>query len=208
MDAADARWVAIRRHEAPARPGARAAPPAPVLFLDEPTTGLDIQSRTALWDEVASLSRDQGVTVLLTTQYLEEADQLAERVGIINHGRDRGRGGPGSAEGRSRPPDRRGRPRGHHPARESRRGPGPLRRADPGHPERRAVRLDDGPETLAAIVRAFDEEGLVIANLDLHAPSLNDVFLAKTGRSVKGAAAEEAEAAEPRQEPAVEGAPA
>ena len=58
-----------------------------VLFLDEPTTGLDIQSRTALWDEVARLSRDEGVTVFLTTQYLEEADQLAERVGIIDQGK-------------------------------------------------------------------------------------------------------------------------
>ncbi|HEX5893622.1 MAG TPA: ATP-binding cassette domain-containing protein, partial [Solirubrobacterales bacterium] len=52
-----------------------------VLFLDEPTTGLDIQSRTALWDEVARLSRDEGVTVFLTTQYLEEADQLADHLG-------------------------------------------------------------------------------------------------------------------------------
>src|SRR5437868_10112249 len=58
-----------------------------VLFLDEPTTGLDIQSRTALWDEVARLSREDGVTVFLTTQYLEEADVLADRVGIIDHGR-------------------------------------------------------------------------------------------------------------------------
>ena len=58
-----------------------------VLFLDEPTTGLDIQSRAALWDEVARLARDQGVTVFLTTQYLEEADTLADRVGIIDHGR-------------------------------------------------------------------------------------------------------------------------
>ena len=58
-----------------------------VLFLDEPTTGLDIQSRTALWDEVAHLSRDEGVTVFLTTQYLEEADQLADRVGIIDRGK-------------------------------------------------------------------------------------------------------------------------
>src|SRR5213595_1240127 len=58
-----------------------------VLFLDEPTTGLDIQSRTALWDEVARLAREDGVTVFLTTQYLEEADALAERVGIIDHGR-------------------------------------------------------------------------------------------------------------------------
>ncbi len=57
-----------------------------VLFLDEPTTGLDPQSRSALWDEVARLSREDGVTVFLTTQYLEEADALANRVGIIDHG--------------------------------------------------------------------------------------------------------------------------
>src|SRR5260221_1119326 len=58
-----------------------------ILFLDEPTTGLDIQSRTALWTEVSRLAREEGVTVFLTTQYLEEADVLADRVGIIDHGR-------------------------------------------------------------------------------------------------------------------------
>ena len=58
-----------------------------ILFLDEPTTGLDPQSRTALWEEVGRLARDEGVTVFLTTQYLEEADVLADRVGIIDHGR-------------------------------------------------------------------------------------------------------------------------
>ena len=58
-----------------------------ILFLDEPTTGLDLQSRTALWEEVGRLARDEGVTVFLTTQYLEEADVLADRVGIIDHGR-------------------------------------------------------------------------------------------------------------------------
>ncbi len=58
-----------------------------ILFLDEPTTGLDPQSRTALWDEVGRLAREEGVTVFLTTQYLEEADVLADRVGIIDHGR-------------------------------------------------------------------------------------------------------------------------
>jgi ABC-2 type transport system ATP-binding protein len=57
-----------------------------VLFLDEPTTGLDVQSRTALWEEVNRLAKDEGVTVFLTTQYLEEADVLADRVGIIDHG--------------------------------------------------------------------------------------------------------------------------
>src|SRR3954466_7812032 len=58
-----------------------------ILFLDEPTTGLDPQSRSALWTEVARLAREDGVTVFLTTQYLEEADVLADRVGIIDHGR-------------------------------------------------------------------------------------------------------------------------
>src|SRR5207247_6655785 len=58
-----------------------------ILFLDEPTTGLDPQSRTALWDEVARLASDDGVTVFLTTQYLEEADALADRLGLIDHGR-------------------------------------------------------------------------------------------------------------------------
>src|SRR5204863_5039964 len=58
-----------------------------ILFLDEPTTGLDIQSRTALWAEVSRLARDDGVTVFLTTQYLEEADVLADRIGIIDNGR-------------------------------------------------------------------------------------------------------------------------
>src|SRR6059036_2266631 len=57
-----------------------------VLFLDEPTTGLDPQSRSALWQEVARLARDEGMTVFLTTQYLEEADVLANRIGIIDHG--------------------------------------------------------------------------------------------------------------------------
>jgi len=58
-----------------------------ILFLDEPTTGLDLQSRSALWEEVARLARDEGMTVFLTTQYLEEADALADRVGIIDHGK-------------------------------------------------------------------------------------------------------------------------
>src|SRR5213596_572904 len=58
-----------------------------ILFLDEPTTGLDVQSRTALWVEVGRLAKEEGVTVFLTTQYLEEADVLADRVGIIDHGR-------------------------------------------------------------------------------------------------------------------------
>ena len=77
----------LGRHEAATRPRARTRAPAPVLFLDEPTTGLDPQSRSALWTEVGRLAKDEGVTVFLTTQYLEEADVLADRVGIIDQGR-------------------------------------------------------------------------------------------------------------------------
>ena len=168
-----------------------------VLFLDEPTTGLDIQSRTALWDEVASLSRDEGMTVFLTTQYLEEADQLAERVGIIDHGKIVAEGTPAALKAEVGRPTVEAVPAD---IAQRERAAAVLDRFGelvPGTPNGAAVRLDDGPEELAAIVRAFDEEGLVIANLELHAPSLNDVFLAKTGRSLEGAAAEEAE--EPRE---------
>ena len=162
-----------------------------VLFLDEPTTGLDIQSRTALWDEVASLSRDQGMTVFLTTQYLEEADQLAERVGIIDHGRIVAEGTPAALKAEVGRPTVEAVPADLAQRERAAQVLDRFGELVPASPNGAAVRLDDGPETLAAIVRAFDDEGLVIANIDLHAPSLNDVFLAKTGRSLEGAAAEE-----------------
>src|SRR5262245_5032006 len=164
-----------------------------VLFLDEPTTGLDIQSRTALWDEVARLARDEGVTVFLTTQYLEEADQLADHLGIIDQGRIVAEGTTQALKAEI------GRPTVEAV---------PIERDDrerianlldrfgelvPGSPNGAAVRLDDGAEELADIVRAFDADGVRIANLELHAASLNDVFLAKTGRSREGAEAEETE---------------
>ena len=79
-----------------------------ILFLDEPTTGLDPQSRADLWQEVARLARDDGVTVFLTTQYLEEADVLADHLAIIDRGQIVARGTPGGAEGRDRTPVARG----------------------------------------------------------------------------------------------------
>jgi ABC-2 type transport system ATP-binding protein len=162
-----------------------------VLFLDEPTTGLDPQSRAALWDEVARLAGEDGVTVFLTTQYLEEADQLAERVGIIDNGRIVAQGTPKSLKAEVGRPTVEAIPVDRD---DRERAAGVLERFGqlvPGTPMGAAVRLDDGPQELARIVRAFDEEGIVIANLDLHAPSLDDVFLAKTGRSLEGAEAEE-----------------
>jgi ABC-2 type transport system ATP-binding protein len=179
-----------------------------VLFLDEPTTGLDIQSRTALWDEVAHLSRDEGVTVFLTTQYLEEADQLADRVGIIDRGEIVAEGTPQSLKAEVGRPTVEVVPTDHA---ERRRAGELLSRFGelvPGTPNGAAVRLNGGVEELAEVVRALDSAGIRVANLELHAPSLTDVFLAKTGRSLEGAGAGVAEQTEPEPEPALESAPA
>ena len=179
-----------------------------VLFLDEPTTGLDIQSRTALWDEVARLSRDEGVTVFLTTQYLEEADRLADHLGIIDHGKIVARGTPQALKAEVGRPTVEVIPADHAERSRVAELLEPFGQLVPGTPNGAAVRLDDGSEELANIVRVYDTANVRIANLQLHAPSLNDVFLAKTGRSLEGAQAEAAEEAQTGEQPAVEGAPA
>ncbi len=169
-----------------------------ILFLDEPTTGLDPQSRTALWDEVGRLARDEGVTVFLTTQYLEEADVLADRVGIIDHGRIVAEGTPASLKAEI------GLPSVHAT---------PVDDADHDRLEQVlaafgeplgdgsrdvVVRLRDGLAGLPAVVRAVDGAGLTLASLEIQAPSLDDVFLAKTGRSLEGSGgADEPDASEP-----------
>jgi ABC-2 type transport system ATP-binding protein len=179
-----------------------------VLFLDEPTTGLDIQSRTALWDEVARLSRDEGVTVFLTTQYLEEADRLADHLGIIDHGKIVARGTPQALKAEVGRPTVEVVPADHAERSRVAELLEPFGELVPGTPNGAAVRLDDGSEELANIVRVYDTANVRIANLQLHAPSLNDVFLAKTGRSLEGAQAEAAEEAQTGEQPAVQGAPA
>jgi ABC-2 type transport system ATP-binding protein len=158
-----------------------------ILFLDEPTTGLDPQSRTALWDEVARLAREDGVTVFLTTQYLEEADALANRVGIIDHGHIVAEGTPAALKAEI------GRPSVHAvPAEESDRGRLLQVLTQFGEPlgeqtKDVAVRLDDGVAGLPAVVRAIDAQRVPLASLEIQAPTLDDVFLAKTGRSLEGA---------------------
>ena len=180
-----------------------------VLFLDEPTTGLDIQSRTALWDEVAHLSRDEGVTIFLTTQYLEEADQLADHLGIIDHGKLVAEGTPAALKAEVGRPTVAAVPQR---ADDRERLAAVLERFGelvPGTPSGAAARLSDGPQEMADIIRALDAEGIRIANIELHAASLNDVFLAKTGRSLEGAGAgEEPEADTGEHEIALEGSPA
>jgi len=168
-----------------------------ILFLDEPTTGLDVQSRTALWSEVARLAREDGVTVFLTTQYLEEADALADRVGIIDHGRLVAEGTPTALKAEIGRPTVEAIPRddGELDALASvmeRFG----ERAG-ASPKGVSVRLRGGEADLANVVRALDAEGIGVEHLQLHAPSLDDVFLAKTGRSLEGAGGEEETATEP-----------
>jgi ABC-2 type transport system ATP-binding protein len=164
-----------------------------ILFLDEPTTGLDPQSRSALWTEVSRLARDEGVTVFLTTQYLEEADILADRVGIIDRGKLVAEDTPEALKAEI------GRPSVEAtPANASDRGAvarvlssfGEEIAAQPGVV---AVRLNSGAHALANVVRALDRESLEVANLRLDAPTLDDVFLAKTGRSLEGEGAQEAQ---------------
>ena len=160
-----------------------------ILFLDEPTTGLDPQSRTALWEEVERLSSDDGVTVFLTTQYLEEADVLADRVGIIDHGKIVAEGTPDQLKaeiGRSAIEA--------VPAEEGDRDrlAAVLERFGERvgcAPEAVAVRFGNGDD-LADVVRALDAEGLRVAKLTVHEPTLDDVFLEKTGRSLEGAGAD------------------
>jgi ABC-2 type transport system ATP-binding protein len=173
-----------------------------ILFLDEPTTGLDPQSRNALWSEVARLAREDGVTVFLTTQYLEEADVLADRVGIIDHGRIVAAGTPAALKAEIGRPSVEAIPA--EPAdlaavaRTLLRFGAPV----PGSPKGASVRLDGGEEALADVVRALDAEGLHLQHLQLHAPTLDDVFLAKTGRSLEGAGDELDTGPEPAPAPA------
>ena len=165
-----------------------------ILFLDEPTTGLDVQSRTALWDEVARLARDDGVTVFLTTQYLEEADALADRVGIIDHGHLVAEGTPAQLKAQIGQPTVEAIPR--DPADRDAVAQVLERFGERAgsSPKGVSVRLRGDESDLADVVRALDAEGISVEHLQLHAPSLDDVFLAKTGRSLEGAGADEEEA--------------
>jgi ABC-2 type transport system ATP-binding protein len=165
-----------------------------ILFLDEPTTGLDPQSRAELWDEVARLAREDGVTVFLTTQYLEEADVLADRIGIIDHGRIVATGTPDALKAEIGRPSLEVVPadRGQRDAvADVLTRFGTPTAAPPGAA---AVRLREGAEALADVVRALDAEDLVVADFQLHAPTLDDVFLAKTGRKLDSEEPETSEA--------------
>jgi ABC-2 type transport system ATP-binding protein len=165
-----------------------------VLFLDEPTTGLDPVSRKAIWEEVQKLN-DDGATVFLTTQYLEEADQLADRVGIISGGLIVAEGTPGELKAEV------GRPHVEIAICD-----GELERArevvaalgKPLPPKDGLVLLElaGGASQVAPVVRALDDAGLAVESLSLVEPTLDDVFVAKTGYHLEGDEQGEPEPAE------------
>ncbi|HXZ61277.1 MAG TPA: ATP-binding cassette domain-containing protein, partial [Acidimicrobiales bacterium] len=153
----------------------------PVLFLDEPTTGLDPTSRQRVWDAIRELAAD-GVTVLLTTQYLEEADTLADRIVVVDHGRVIANGTPLELKEASRSahlevtlsaPD------------EAAIGAIAPLVAGQVHVSADGRRLSAGVDSSAglatAVVRALDEAGVIVDNIEVRQPSLDDVFFSLTG---------------------------
>ena len=165
----------------------------PVLFLDEPTTGLDPQSRSDLWDMIRELVAD-GTTVLLTTQYLEEADRLAHRIAVVDGGRIIAEGTPSELKARL------GATVveigfGHRAATEG--AEAVLADLDGAAPERDGdlLRLtaDDGARVLMDVLRALDANGVTPTTLALREPSLDDVFLALTGHRAEVAGATDEE---------------
>jgi ABC-2 type transport system ATP-binding protein len=168
----------------------------PVMLLDEPTTGLDPRTRQELWSTVEELRRE-GTTVLLTTQYLEEADRLAQRIAVVDHGRIVAQGTAAELKATIGTEILAVRVAEAHRAEEAAAalaslttGDAPLIDAGTGE-----VRLAVGdPAASAEAVRRLDARALPIAAIELQQPSLDDVFLTLTGRHVEAepAAAEEA----------------
>src|SRR3954454_18779054 len=165
-----------------------------VLFLDEPTTGLDPASRLTVWDEVRRINA-AGTTVFLTTQYLEEADQLCDRLAIIDSGSIVAEGSPERLKAQM----------GHDVVTLE------LDGADPAATEAAIDRLpglervvveqqalalyvEDGAASIAEIVRRLDRSSVNVGGIAVSRPSLDDVFLLATGRRIEGAEEEEAEA--------------
>lgn len=168
----------------------------PFLFLDEPTTGLDPRARQELWDLIREMVSG-GVTVLLTTQYLDEADELADEITVIDHGKVIATGTPDELKAKTgtqtlllRPEDESYLPTVTSVA-------GELANSAPTrHGSRIVVPVTD-PAVVPAIVRRLDDEGIVLNELNLRSSSLNEVFMSLTGHP-----AEDANETEPEGSPA------
>jgi ABC-2 type transport system ATP-binding protein len=178
-----------------------------VLFLDEPTTGLDPRARLDLWEVIRDRVR-AGVTLLLTTQYLEEADELADEIAVIDHGRVIAQGT--ADELKSQVGGERIEVVVHH-AGEVHRARELLARSALGgevdvdeHARRLTLPSSGGSGALVGVIRDLDAEGVAIDDIGLRRPTLDDVFLALTGHTAE----EAAEAADTAAEPEPAGRPA
>jgi ABC-2 type transport system ATP-binding protein len=165
-----------------------------VLFLDEPTTGLDPESRAALWHDLTELRDRSGLSILLTTHYLEEADALAERVAIVDHGRIVATGSPAELKGGLRGdtvelelPDAKA----ARTAQAVAAAVGGVVEAT-SHQSRLHVLAADGPSALPALVAALQEAGIEVRAATVARPSLDEVYLHHTGRAFAQAEAEAA----------------
>ena len=158
-----------------------------VLFLDEPTTGLDPQNRANLWDQLRML-REGGTTVFLTTHYLDEADQLSDRLAIVDQGRVIAEGTPAELKRRypgdtiaitpSLPPDRL-------PWLEKELAGGPSVRAVSASGDSIRLAVTDATQAMAGVFVHLAERGIEVRSASLAQPSLDDVFLHETGRSLR-----------------------
>ncbi|NJP45918.1 ATP-binding cassette domain-containing protein [Actinacidiphila epipremni] len=158
-----------------------------VLFLDEPTTGLDPEARTAMWQEISRLAGDEGLTILLTTHYLEEADRLAERIAIVDRGRVVTEGSPDELKGELR---------GDAVHVELRDAPDEVDarllatalgefaavREVAVDGRRIAARADDGPAAVPHVLAVLEQQGATVASVTVARPSLDDVYLRYAGR--------------------------
>lgn len=157
-----------------------------VLFLDEPTTGLDPISRSRIWEEVRKINSSMGVTIFLTTQYLEEADALAERVGIINHGKLAIQGAPSELK-RERGSDLIvARLEGDAALAAEALAGIPSVSSIETHGNEVTVSVGNGASVISAVALRLNEEGLTVEELTLRTPSLDDVFLHVTGVRFQG----------------------
>jgi ABC-2 type transport system ATP-binding protein len=157
-----------------------------VLFLDEPTTGLDPEARTAMWDELARLAAAEQLTILLTTHYLEEADRLAERVAIVSRGKVVVEGSPDALKR-----DLRGELVTVDLGAQATDGAAKVVEALAGIDEvlaegqRLFARVDEGAQAVPAILGALDGAGFAVAAVTVSRPSLDDVYLHYTGRAFR-----------------------
>jgi len=165
-----------------------------VLFLDEPTTGLDPEVRAAMWQEISALASEHGLTILLTTHYLEEADRLASALAIVDRGRVVAAGTPDALKRELRGDAihvELDAVNGHDP----RTALGRLDAVRDVVVQGRSLhaRADDGARTVPAVLQALEAHGVGVASVTVARPSLDDVYLQYAGRTFDAAEAEAAE---------------